>query len=72
MADWQPIETAPRDGTEVIVWAEFPNGARACFDRYSTDPADYINRQMPEGGQWVWTYLDGGPTRWMPIPQPPE
>lgn len=32
MTDWQPIETAPKDGTSVIIWPK--NGARPVFAFY--------------------------------------
>ena len=60
---WQPIETAPRDGTWIIVW-------RRCGN-------DYI-RQIGEdhwrddlGGCWGRSNQDCCPTHWMPLPEPP-
>jgi len=34
MTDWQPMDTAPRDGTEVTLPLTFPHGVRAfwCTD----------------------------------------
>lgn len=54
---WQPIETAPRDGTKVLVIdasgeMEF---ARFNGDFWETD--------------WDWM---NGLTHWMPLPPPPE
>jgi hypothetical protein len=60
---WQPIETAPRDGTMIDVWA-WP-GERI---------PDVSWRE--EWGQWL--HDDGNgllscvPTHWMPLPAPPE
>ena len=82
--DWQPIETAPKDGTRVLL-ARF------------IDCAKY--RHLPRTGwikvgRWVGHYLDGYenkwrensvpevpigseriglcPTHWMPLPEPPK
>ena len=82
MTDWQPIETAPKDGTAVLLcWARSADGA----------PIDW--RQDPEtagvfvqvaswwagDGEWI-VYcsmvrdpsLHFEPTHWMPLPPPPE
>jgi hypothetical protein len=60
---WQPIKTAPKDGTEILAWAR-SDGFFVVFW--------YAHR-----GVWLWTAheLDGdeelNPTHWMPLPDPP-
>jgi hypothetical protein len=63
MTEWQPIETAPKDGTEVLLF-------------YETDMAVglfHFRRKL-----WVLGYpieIEDGdiifPTHWMPLPEPP-
>lgn len=62
---WRPIETAPQDGTRVIVYdgnsaysAQFSNG------RWILSPEAW------EGDGWNGMLVDapGTPTRWMPLP----
>lgn len=62
---WQPIETAPRNGTKILLWcAGNPSGEwpfMATWDPYH--------------GFWV-IHVDGQslhePTHWTPLPDPPE
>lgn len=73
--NWQPIETAPRDGTEIIVcWIDggYENDAT-----YMLWDDEGVNNMFPgvEGmwrtasGSATWTEHAGhGPTHWMPIP----
>lgn len=62
--NWQPIETAPRDGTLVDLW--LTDGRRETECRWSTSV----------GGWWRFDEnatdvpVDN-PTHWMPIPPPP-
>ncbi|WP_375165819.1 hypothetical protein [Rhizobium hidalgonense] len=74
---WQPIETAPRDGTTVIV--AFPlynlvsNGLDVTAARYRS--ATFLNAdvsgwvQLPDerGVETIWP-----PTHWQPLPNPPQ
>lgn len=61
--EWQPIETVPRDRSNVIV-AQFFEGewwiAVAWFDQWD--------------GSWVESNIgfDCEPSHWMPLPKPPE
>lgn len=55
---WQPIETAPVDGTEILV-AE---------DRYVT-VARWCGFYWGDGLSLMGSI---GPTHWMPLPEPPE
>ena len=58
--NWQPIETAPEDGTIVIIYEE--GKAVSAFYDSSTK-------------QWVETmdyYEVPDPTHWMPLPEPPS
>lgn len=75
MTDWQPIETAPRDGARVLIYpgAEEPMSV-GYFD------AGWKKRWLSLEGE-VWggcdccgsgcTHADASPTHWMPLPQPP-
>lgn len=68
---WQPIETAPRDGTEILLGYA---GSHSCAGYWMGDPAlNYWN----ETG-WFWTGANvitehpDSPTHWQPLPPPPE
>lgn len=59
--DWQPIDTAPRDGTRVLLW--YPAWIQHVFT------AEF------EHGNWqtgVWYSNRAKPTHWMLLPSPPE
>jgi hypothetical protein len=62
MSEWQPIETAPKDGSQLLGWA---NGDYATF-RWT---GGYFNLivagTFAEDAAW-W------PTHWMPLPTPPS
>ena len=55
---WHPIETAPRDGTTVLL--ANPSGR-------ITDGAWHV-----EYAVWAWPYVLMNPTHWMKCPSPPE
>jgi hypothetical protein len=60
---WQPIESAPKDGTVFLTWRKGWLRARMC---------------MMNSGRWFYPFgapvsdLESDqPTHWMPIPPPP-
>lgn len=60
MTEWQPIETAPKDGRDALI---------AYSDGYIA-----IGWWSDENQQWCWQnlYLSVmNPTHWMPLPEPP-
>ena len=62
---WQPIETAPKDGTEILVCGPLRDGSGVYRD---------VTR-WPNGwsGKWPVAYMHNSdePTHWMPLPEPP-
>ena len=69
--NWQPIESAPKDDTDVLLGTA---GAPAIWTGYYRQPSTERHGRTfwPEG----WTrdgYYDVGwvPTHWMPLPEPP-
>ena len=85
MGEWKPIETAPKDGTDVLLasagrvtvgqWHDesWPTAAE-----YHATTGEYLGQY--ETGECVpasWMSWDGGfaeadpPTHWMPLPPPP-
>lgn len=61
---WQPIETAPKDGTPILVWA--PDD-----DFSAMSGIDLIWWDL---GQWLFSVAisyGGRPTHWMPVPVAP-
>ena len=72
---WQPIETAPKDGTPVLVYP--PTWAKAIAsiakwnkDEYAKKPRPYW-RRVDDYGK-VTTSRDNPPTHWMPLPAAPK
>lgn len=75
VSGWQPIETAPEDGTEFLAY--YPEGK--IDDDYEnwipvvaivkTDERCDLDRL--EGNTYFMTPY-GNPTHWMPLPPPPE
>lgn len=70
MAKWQPIETAPKDGTLVDLWLPgLPNPAFP--DALTTCPAGReTNCRWQDGRWWGSDYMQSA-THWMPLPLPP-
>ena len=72
MTNWQSLETAPKDGTPVLVAVDYDNGKSefVMTAHYSVDESDF-----PEGCWIAYDYQvieEGTPTFWMPIPTPPS
>ena len=61
---WQPIETAPKDGTKVDLWA---SGER--LTDFYFDGAEWVNDavSMYHMGLYPWDI-----THWQPLPDPPD
>jgi|688.fasta_scaffold191249_7 hypothetical protein len=75
MSDWQPIETAPKDGTRIIVGKESGYVMAWASSAYwfNREPCRHSPACKP-GTHVGWT--DGfdtlsAPTHWMPLPAPP-
>lgn len=81
MSDWQPIESAPKDGTWVLMtggtisYRWDGDTAPACVAGQWTHEINFLYR---EKGRWQFAWYDGGyygeyenPTHWMPLPAPP-
>lgn len=59
MTEWQPIETAPKDG-RILGW----NG----FEVESLEKFDDVWGQVSDSGR----ITASRPTHWMPLPKPPK
>ena len=72
-SQWQPIETAPKDGTRILAvvvhssaeWSKNPirDGFVGVVTAYWTT----FNK-----GGWVYHGLYGNLTHWQPLPEPPQ
>ena len=69
---WQPIETAPRDGTYVIVWPPTWTGVTSCAnwntDFYAKRPSPYWARTDDMGR--VGRSRENPPTHWTLLAPP--
>jgi hypothetical protein len=82
--NWQPIETAPKDGTVIMLcrgervtmgeWIEGTDTVEMDYHGTTGEPVGYPD----EDDFAFWTSYDGGfnedapPTHWSPIPKAPE
>ena len=83
MSNWNPIETAPKDGTAVLVmrdiWPGTSTGRAIECNGHNTYVAEWWGGDNDsDEGHWV-CYMDAvldpdcpiEPTHWMPLPFPP-
>ena len=70
---WQPIETAPKDGTDVLVYQRYLKVEKWTNKK---EYGFYIEVGCWERDTWrirAFTPQYGGnPTHWMPLPEPPK
>jgi hypothetical protein len=71
MSEWQPIETAPKDGTEFISW--LVNDGRGWIEfrtRFDPDSEAFqiYTRVDYDTDDWESGYTA---THWLPLPPPP-
>ena len=65
-AKWQPIETAPKDGTSILLFAsDYPPLSYMGVGQWAFADPDL---GFVEG--WFWPFAIR-PTHWMPLPVPP-
>lgn len=82
MAGWMPIESAPKDGTDILLWRA---DAGVMLGRWIA-PCDFLNENEFGGAPDEWEEPDwfgadfvrgfrisndGTPTLWQPMPEPP-
>jgi len=61
LTEWKPIESAPRDGTPIWVWAPPAHGLSAMHS---------LCAYHPDAGFCIDELRD--PTHWRPLPIPPQ
>ncbi len=83
MSKWKPIETAPLDGTAILVmrdiWPGTKSGRAEECDATNTYVVAWWQNENADSGAWT-CYMDMildpecpiVPTHWMPLPWPPE
>ena len=66
MSDWQPIDSAPRDGTEVLLWYEDYLGTKdfVVSGHWLIDVPSYEET-------WEHSCGFGDADMWMPLPEAP-
>jgi hypothetical protein len=75
MSEWQPIETAPKDGSWIILWAK---DHLEHFGDYPDKSLEYWVARWSNNA-WRWYNQDDEVvcndyemTHWMPLPDPPQ
>ena len=71
--EWQPIETAPKDGTVILAWRFYP-----CVVRWNATDKDWPWEAVPIGAMYEpfeangFSGDDAQITHWMPLPAAPS
>ena len=80
---WQSIETAPRDGTWILLYDPMTSALiySGCYDARFDSKWDPEKDEMEYVGQWTNYHVESfgyeehqilAPTHWMPLPPPPQ
>ena len=78
--DWQPIETAPGDGTEIDLWSPSRGRLADCYwgmetgDGFGSEPKGpgWVREDCDVTGYWHYSLIEPfDVTHWMTPPAPP-
>ena len=76
VGEWLPIESAPKDGSEILIWKP---SSTVCIAHWEVDPQWHWDGEWPcwavfmADDDFYSIYLDADwPTHWMPLPEPPK
>lgn len=72
MSEWQPIKTAPRDGTPVLIWDNGVYRAHWSEEAHDYKFEDYPGWQIFDCEDGFYSVASKSPTHWMPLPEPPK
>lgn len=68
MIEWQPIETAPKDGTEILAFDPVADKCDVCYMQRSRIWSTQSDGEYgPDDDEFQATRA----THWMPLPKPP-
>lgn len=68
MSEWQPIETAPKDGSRILcVCMHVAAGCEQFLGRMEVDHWDASRKGFGEFNKFYWPA-----THWQPLPKPPS
>ena len=68
LSEWQPIETAPKDGTDILVMT----GETMHVVRWINIHGDFDYWAVDDNKHGPFTLRGKAPTNWMPLPEPPK
>lgn len=75
MTNWQPIDTAPKDGNALLLNIGWPWPIMGMWNDCQKEWVCAYPQCNVVGGQWNDTYFENEydtPTHWMPLPELPE
>jgi uncharacterized protein DUF551 len=69
-SEWQPIETAPRDGSSTLLFGRWASDEQGLMSGPVIGQFNYVRDawEFANAGGW-WRIR---PTHWMPLPEPPQ
>jgi hypothetical protein len=82
---WQLIETAPKDGTHVLLYIPNIESAQVHIGWFVEEETKCYGKVVHKTSEWRWKdgfmsglfsevsglFSEGAPTHWMPLPEPP-
>ncbi len=70
--EWQPIDTAPKDGTTILTHSRRLGHVLVRYDAEHQAERDRFLDRTCWRVDWDGDYLASDPTHWMMLPEPPE
>ena len=71
---WKPIESAPKDGTHILLWEQWgtdPFVGWWCMGSWSASH-EHVDAEGGWDGAVVVDRIECPVTHWMPLPEPPQ